>query len=39
METRNLAEMKIENQGKNMFRGQKNRQAYFFSMKMKMMDL
>ena len=23
-------EMKIENRGKNMLRGQKNRQAYFF---------
>ena len=31
--------MKIENHGKNIFLGKKNRQAYFFSMKIKMMDL
>ena len=36
-ETRNLTEVEIENRGKDMFRGKKNRQAYLFSMKMKMM--
>ena len=38
-ETRILAEMKIENQGKNIFLGEKNWQVYFFSMKIKMIDL
>ena len=38
-ETRILVEMKIENHGKNIFRAKKNRQAYFFSMKIKGMDL
>ena len=38
-ETRILAEMKIKNRGKIYFPWNKNRQAYFFSMKNKMMDL
>ena len=37
-ETRILAEMKIDHRGKNLFR-EKNRQANFFSMKIKMVDL
>ena len=38
-ETRILAEMKIENCGKMYFPWEKNRLAYFFSSKIKMMDL
>ena len=39
VETRNLAEMKIENRWKNMFRAKKSTSIPFFPMKMKMMDL
>ena len=37
-EMRIVAEMKIENRGKLYFPWNKNRQAYFFSMKIKMIE-